>query len=432
MFDNKQTVEVEFEYELKVFNKKVLESVTQVLDNIDKLTQRGGQDPLILDVENEYYDRIIANLREGITELSDEEKKRIKGKLDEMSGGIYDIDSINYTSPDSVLILGKIYSSQKSYQKRYVATFGLVNSEANEMLREYDKIANDVYAEFPYIPENRKEIFNESKSEINCVDVLRFAGDFNLVYKPISLFYSGTKSRDESIPSKVALFTNIYFKRHEVVTEELGRRFIYDFYDKDNLSQKDKNKILLYWLRGHDLGHFFGRDVLGKNLKDVMSTTKEENRRVYYLLNELKADIVSLYILKNRLKELFGDIDIKNVYMVYISELLRYMRRGHLLHYADGGSAYLAYKYFLKSGALKLSYENMLELNTEQFSTDIDKLCEELIELFEEGSSVSAVEFVKNYLKFQDIITKDLPEEIEYLHDSEIPYNINIKNKPSI
>ncbi len=432
MFDNKQTVEVEFEYELKVFNKKVLESVTQVLDNIDKLTQRGGQDPLILDVENEYYDRIIANLREGITELSDEEKKRIKGKLDEMSGGIYDIDSINYTSPDSVLILGKIYSSQKSYQKRYVATFGLVNSEANEMLREYDKIANDVYAEFPYIPENRKEIFNESKSEINCVDVLRFAGDFNLVYKPISLFYSGTKSRDESIPSKVALFTNIYFKRHEVVTEELGRRFIYDFYDKDKLSQEDKNKILLYWLRGHDLGHFFGRDVLGKNLKDVMSTTKEENRRVYYLLNELKADIVSLYILKNRLKELLGDIDIKNVYMVYISELLRYMRRGHLLHYADGGSAYLAYKYFLKSGALKLSYDNMLELNHEQLSIDIDKLCEELIELFEEGSSVSAVSFVKELIKFQDIITKDLPEEIEFLHDTSIPYNININNKPSI
>ena len=227
-------------------------------------------------------------------------------------------------------------------------------------------------------------------------------------------------------------FTNIYFKRYEVVSEELGRRFIYDFYEENKHSRQDLNKILLYWLRGHDLGHFFGRDVLGKNLKDRLSTTKEDNRRVYYLLNELKADIISLYILKNRLKDLLGDIDVNTVYQVYVSELLRYMRRGHLLHYADGGSAYLAYKYFLSSGALKLSYENMLEINTDQMSKDIDNLCEELIELFEEGSSVTAVNFVKDYLKFQDIITKDLPEEIEFLHDSSIPYNINIKNKPSI
>ena len=253
------------------------------------------------------------------------------------------------------------------------------------------------------------------------------------MYINLSPFFTqGQNQGDELIPSKVALFTNIYFKRYEVVSEELGKRFIYDFYEKDKLSGEDLNKILLYWLRGHDLGHFFGRDVLGKNLKDKLSTTKEDNRRVYYLLNELKADIISLYILKNRLKELLGDIELKYVYMVYISELLRYMRRGHLLHYPDGGSAYLAYKYFLKSGALKLSYENMLELNTAQLSSDIDKLSEELIELFEEGSSVTAVSFVKDLLKFQDIITKDLPEEIEFLHDPEIPYNINITNNPAI
>ena len=149
MFDNKLTTEVEFNYDISVFNQKVLASVSQVMNYIDQLTQRGGQDPLILNVENEYYEKVIESLREGISELSDEDKKRIKGKLDEMSGGIYDLDSINYKSPDSVLILGKIYSAQKSYQKRYVATFGLVNSEANAILKEYDKIAKDEYKKFP-------------------------------------------------------------------------------------------------------------------------------------------------------------------------------------------------------------------------------------------------------------------------------------------
>lgn len=432
MFDNKKTTEVEFNYDTGAFNPKVLASVTQVLDYIDQLTQRGGQDPLIINVENDYYEKILVALRAGISGLEDEERKLISKKLDEMYGGIYDLDSINYKSPDSVLILGKIFSSQKSYQKRYVATFGLINKEANSILREYDRFAEEEYEKFPFVPDRKKENFEDNRSDINCIDVLRFAGDFNLVYKPISLFYTGTKSRELNIPSKVAFFTNIYYKRYEIVSGELGKRFIYDYDEVDKLSLEDINKILTYWLRGHDLGHFFGRDVLGANLKDKLSTSKEDNRRVYYILQELKADIISLYILKNRFKELPGNFELKNIYMVYVCEMFRYMRRGNLLHYADGGSAYLAYKYFLKSGALTISYDNMHQVNTEQFSTDIDKLCEELIILFEEGSSVRAVEFVKDLINFQDIISKDLSEDLLFLEDSSIPYNINIKNNPTI
>ena len=71
MFDNKLTTEVEFNYDISVFNQKVLASVSQVMNYIDQLTQRGGQDPLILNVENEYYEKIIESLREGISERSD-------------------------------------------------------------------------------------------------------------------------------------------------------------------------------------------------------------------------------------------------------------------------------------------------------------------------------------------------------------------------
>ena len=430
MFDNKKALEVEFNYDTGEFNQKFLAAVTKVLDYIDQLCQRGGQDPLIINVENDYFEKIIESLRDGISELSEEEKKRIRSKLDEMLTGIYDLDTIRYDSPESVLIIGKIFSAQRSYQKRYVGTFGLVNSEADSQISEYDKIAEEVYNEFPYVPDNLKENFAQEKSDIYCLDVLRLAGDFNLVYKPISLFYTGTKSREENIQSKVALFTNVYFRRYEDVSEVLGKTFLYDFYE--NLSREDINKILVYWLRGHDVGHFFGRDVLGANLKDKLSTNKQDNRRVYYLLHELKSDIVSLYILKNRLKDLLGDIELKNVYMVFLSELFRYMRRGHLLHYSDGGAAYLAYNYFIKSGALKVSYNNMHEVDTEQMSEDIDKLCEELINIFEQGSSVRAVEFVRSLIKFENIISKDVSEDLEFLHDKSIPYTIDITNNPPI
>ena len=74
----------------------------------------------------------------------------------------------------------------------------------------------------------------------------------------------------------------------------------------------------------------------------------------------------------------------------------------------------------------------MHEVNHEQLSIDIDNLCEELIDLFEEGSGVRAVAFVKNLIKFENILTKDLSEDLEFLIDSSIPYNIDIKNNPNI
>jgi len=421
-----------FEYDIKGFNQKLLNSITEVLDYINLINKRGGQDPLIITHENLYYEKILDSLREGISDFSEEEKMRLNSKLNEMAGGIYDLETVNFRSPDSALIIGKIFSAQKSYQKRFGGAFGLVNDDANTMLSEYDIIAEGIYSDFPYITSEKKESFNENKSEINCIDVLRFAGDFNLPLKPISLFYTGTKSRQIPVPSKVAIFTNIYFKRFELISEELGRKFIYDFYDTDDVSREDINKTLIYWLRGHDLGHFFGQDILGKNMKDILSKSMEDNRRIYYILHELKSDIISLYIFKYKLNELFKDFEIQNVYLVFISELLRYLRRGSFLHYADGGSAYLAYKYFIQSGAIKVNRQYMHDIDYELLSNDIEMLCEELISLFEEGSSLKAVDFVNKLVEFESLTSKELPEELEFLNDFSIPFNITIQKNSNL
>ena len=123
MNQNKLNSSIAPDHDLKGFNKKALSSISEVLDYIDLLTERGGQDPLILTVENEYYEKIIESLRRGITDLDDKERSDLSRKLNEMTGGIYDIESINFQSPESALIIGKIFSAQKSYQKRYGGAF---------------------------------------------------------------------------------------------------------------------------------------------------------------------------------------------------------------------------------------------------------------------------------------------------------------------
>ncbi len=78
MNPQKLTSEVVFDYDLTGFNQKLLNSITEVLDYINLINERGGQDPLIITHEILYYEKILESLRNGISELGDEEKKAAK------------------------------------------------------------------------------------------------------------------------------------------------------------------------------------------------------------------------------------------------------------------------------------------------------------------------------------------------------------------
>ena len=156
------------------------------------------------------------------------------------------------------------------------------------------------------------------------------------------------------------------------------------------------------------------------------------HHEVVCVLHELKSDVISLYIFKIRLNELIENFDIKNVYQIFLSELFRYMRRGSLLHYADGGSAYLAYKYFINSEAITVDRKFIHYIDYEKLSHDIDILCEELLNIFDEGNQLIATEFVDKLVEFESLTSKELPKELEFLNDYSIPFNITIQNNPSI
>jgi len=420
----KLTSNITFEYSVNGSGKDTLESISSVLNYLDLLNELSKHDSQPLNLEDYYYGKIIETLRAGIKGLDDDERTNLTLKLDEITGGIYDFESINFSSLSSNLIFGKVFSPENNYEKRYGGAFGLFNKESKSLLDEYDKVAEGIYLNFPYIENKDKKDFIENKSEINCIDVLRLGGELNKTYKPISIFYTGSKSKLSPAQPKVALFTNIYFKRYEIISEKLGSSYINNFYSVENINRGVINKILLFWLRGHDIGHFFGVDKLGDKMK--------ENKRIYYILHELKSDIISLYILRKSLRELLGSTDIKLIYYVFLSEVFRYMRRGGYIKYADGGSAYLAYRYFIDSGSVEIKRNNVHNVNEEILSNDIDTLCEYLINIFSEGDIQSALEFSSRWGNLDKLDSETLPADLDFLNNYSIPFNINIQNSMNI
>ncbi len=416
----KLTSNVTFNYKLDNLDQSTLSSLYSVLGYLNILNELGKQDGQSLNWEDYYYGKIIETIRDGIEGIDKSDKVKLGHKLDKIAAGTFDIELINYPSMSLCLVFGKVFSPEDNYRKRFGGAFGIKNEESVGLLQKYDKIAENAYLRFPFIADKSREFFLKNKSEITCIDVIAFGGEFNKYYKPISIFYSGYRSEPSLSQFHVVLFTNVYYKRYKIISERLGSKFIENFYDLDDISQQTLNRILIFWLRGHDLGHFFGEDNFVDNMRD--------NRRIYYVLHELKSDIVSLHILKNNYEKLFDKGELEIVFMVFIAEAFRYMRRGNFLKYTDGGSAYLAYKYFLDSGAIKIKRNNVHFIDFERLSDDIDELCEKMMKIFSRGNTREALQFANRWGDLEELDTDILPKDLDFLNDHLIAFNLNISN----
>ena len=416
MNEYKLTADINPQIDFNKVDSSYKESIDSILNYIDVLYSLNKIDNKIINFEDYYFKKILDELSNC---ANNSENSHLYSLINSISSGIYDLISIPFKKDKKKyadLILGKVFSPDKGNKKMFAGGFGLVNQDCDSMLKDYDEEAEAIYSNFPFINQKVSN-FLEIKSEIKCLDILRFSGDFNKRNKPISIFYSGKSSDNVSALSKVIVFTNIYFERFKIISSALGKKYINDFNEIDGVEKKLIDKIQLYWLRGHDLGHFFGEDNLGIKMSD--------NKKLYYILHELKSDIISLYILKNYSEKFFGENSKKIVFLVIFAEMLRYIRRGNYMKYADSGSALVAFKYFRKDG-IKIDANNTITLNIDAMDECTDILCKRLCEMFENGDYEETLNFITKYCSINELSSSNLPKEIDFISDYSIPYNINI------
>lgn len=248
------------------------------------------------------------------------------------------------------------------------------------------------------------------------MDVFMLGGELNRKNKPISVFFSGIKPHAPEAMSKVALFTNIYFERFRMISVPLGMKFIRGF---DRLYEESADlaeKMLLFWLRGHDLGHMVGEDNLGVEMKD--------KRFIYYSLHELKSDMISLYLLSSFGLTLSGrntDED-RIIYNYFIAEALRYIRRGKPELFPDTSSAFLAVNYLMDSGAIYFDVrERCFEIYAEKCYEAVIKLCDQLVKIFRTAARSEALNLYNEF-------THNIPGNLLAITtDSNIPFYIDLE-----
>ncbi len=375
-------------------------------------------------LENVLFGKIIDELREAAVALPPEDRPSFQKQIEEIKEGIYDLyavalslggeEHINY-------VFGKIISAERGNRPLWGGALGRVNTNHDELIRRYDSGVDSVIEKLP-LPEGYKCSGVADKApEIKLLDVFSFAGALNISHKPICVFFSGGDRENLSTLSKMVVFINIYTQRFNIISREIARKHFTDFYPLNDIDNESIAKILLMWLRGHDLGHFYGVDNLADNMGELS--------RSYLILHEFKSDMIALYNLKHLGPELIGKETLINAYYVTLAEMLRYIRRGNIYIHPDSASAYLAYRYFLGSASITLDTKiNKFGFNIEKLESDIEELAVELLTTFSEGNAGRAEDSVNRYGDLSRLSASSPPPRLEFLYDTDIPYYLELKS----
>jgi hypothetical protein len=395
-----------------------IRSFLQSLEYIESLHHLENTDGFSLILENAIFQKMMSSLRKGASYLSGRDKFELERQIEDISSGIYDLYPLTLINEDKEcidLILGKIFSLDKNDRKCYAGAIGSVNNFFDGLIETYDKKMNLLKQRSS---KNEDFSINGNAPAIRCIDVFSLAGELNTRHKPICVFFSGGSPENLSNLSRMTVFINLYTRRFALISKEIAKKYLGSYAIIDDLDDENIGRLLLLWLRGHDLGHFYGEDLLRSNMSEL--------DRPYLILHELKSDILSLYNMRFLADDLLkGDLLIK-AYTVSIAEMLRYIRRGRFWSYPDTASAFLTYSYLRDSGSIRFDeLTEKFHVDYDRLETDIENLAKEVVDIFALGGAAEADRLLNRWGDVRELGLHDLPDELKVLDDTSIPHYID-------
>lgn len=413
----RQTITLDLPIQIPKELSIVSETFVDILTIVDSLYELQMKKDLSIIDERTLWNKIPEALK--LAHISDDYVQNLKK-------GIFDLYpiSINSNQEQMDLVLGKVFASEGERISYYSGVAGVVNNNYKVVLDQFDSRLEELCGQLKTSFRNDSGSIKDKAPDIKCIDVFSLAGAFAVAHKPICIFFSGENPENISTLSNMTVFTNLYSARFKALTREIAKKHLLNSASLEGLSDSEISELLLIWLRGHDVGHFIGDDNLGKKLSQF--------DKDYMILHELKSDIIALSSFKLYRNDLLKDGLAERIYTLTVAEMLRYMRRGHILKYPDSASAYLAWCYFEQAGAI------IYDSDTKKFKIDFELLEEslsafvmELLDMFKDGDVQAARDLVSRYGSLEntddgDFFPKDCAYNLrEVLKDTEIGYYID-------
>ncbi len=281
--------------------------------------------------------------------------------------------------------------------------------EWSERLARYANFLPDLQAGLP-VPAKYKREKPGREAQLNAYDVVFYAGDCNAGSKTIAInlpndeavqLEKGTR-RLQLKNAMRAKFDQILAPISETLIAEDQRRHI-------TFNAFFSNTMF------HEVAHGLGiKKVVGKD-----RTVREALKEHASALEEGKADILGLYMIRQLHAdgELKGDL--MDYYVTFMASIFRSVRFG--ASSAHGKANMIRFNYFLENGALEFNADKeTYRVNPEKLEAATASLSEKILTLQGDGDYEGVAELVRS----KGLIKSQLQKDLERLNEAGIPVDI--------
>ena len=305
------------------------------------------------------------------------------------------------------------YEDQLFGNKASFEAYVLVKDmEWSERLKKFAKFLPELQSGLPVEKKYKMEKPGRDV-ELNAYDVVYYAGDCNAGSKTIAINLPNDEEVQLQKGTRRLQLKNAMKAKFDKILLPIADQLI-------DPEQKSKINFDAFFANTmfHEVAHGLGI----KNTITGKGTVRKALKELHSALEEGKADMLGLYMVRQLHKkgQLTGDL--KDYYTTFMTSIFRSIRFGAAS--AHGRANLIRFNYFDEKGAFtRDSTTGKYKINYDKFEEAMDALSNKILTLQGDGDYDTVKAFVEKYGKMSDTLKKDL----DMLDTKGIPVDVVFK-----
>ncbi len=280
--------------------------------------------------------------------------------------------------------------------------------EWSKKLDRYAKLLPDLQKSLP-VEKKYKEEVPGSDSDLGVYNAIFYAGDCNAGSKTIAINLPNDPEVHIQKGSRKLQLKNSMQAKFDKILIPIAKELIHPSQIKHVQFNAFFDNTMF-----HEVAHGLGIKNTLNGQGDVRTALKE----TYTAIEESKADIVGLYLVKQlyEMKEI--ETDLMDNYVTFMAGIFRSIRFGATS--AHGVANLARYQFFKEKGAFTQSTDGKYRIDFDKMTQAMNELSALIIQMQGDGNYEAAQKFIETYGK----ITPDLEASLSKLSEANIPVDI--------
>ena len=298
------------------------------------------------------------------------------------------------------VVIGPIetYEDQLFGYKAAHEAFVLIKDMAwSERLAKYADFLPELQEGLP-VPEEYKQESPGTDTELNAYDVVYYAGECNAGSKTIAINLPNDEAVQLQKGTRRLQLKNAMRAKYEKILVPIADMLIAD-------AQRQYIKFDAFFANTmfHEVAHGLGI----KNTINGKGTVRKALREHYSALEEGKADMLGLYMIRQLHQQGELDLDLESYYVTFMASVFRSVRFG--ASSAHGKANMIRFNFFQEMGAFERDQETgKYALNFEKFDQAMDELSQMILTLQGDGDYGGVAALVADKAQIRETLQADL------------------------